>query len=189
MLPPSGPPIAMTPISPTSVSELNDQEPELDPSDDEVSTRKTLAQSFEDLEIYPTQEPFLGKSSSMMFLQAALDIKQEYVVSGPASKQEADASQTDREDSPKTAGGSSQDRKGKGKERADEDGPGSRPAFPFVSKRPKFWLERTVRYNYTAIFAARLRDTDIYTYTSPSGLRRSWKSTRRITSLRQTSWT
>lgn len=52
---------------------------DLDPSDDEITARDTLAQSFETFSIYPGHDHFLGKSSSLMFLQTAIDMKQEYV--------------------------------------------------------------------------------------------------------------
>ena len=54
-------------------------EDDLDPSDDEITTRNTLAASFNDISLYSGHDHFLGKSSSLMFLQTALDMKHEYV--------------------------------------------------------------------------------------------------------------
>ncbi|KAI0092310.1 fungal-specific transcription factor domain-containing protein [Irpex rosettiformis] len=73
----------MSPLSPVTTIDMNDAEPELDPSDDEIKARNNLAKSFETLSIH--HDNFLGKSSSMMFLQAALESKQDYVA-GPANK-------------------------------------------------------------------------------------------------------
>jgi hypothetical protein len=72
----------VSPLSPASTIDLNDPEPEFDPSDDEISARKNLAQMFDNMHLYTGHDNFLGKSSSMMFLQAALESKQEYFVSG-----------------------------------------------------------------------------------------------------------
>ncbi|THG99015.1 hypothetical protein EW026_g3256 [Hermanssonia centrifuga] len=57
---------------------------DLDPSDDEVSARQSIVQSFVDLSLCPVHDHFLGKSSSLMFLQTAMDVKQEYV--GPSEE-------------------------------------------------------------------------------------------------------
>lgn len=179
MLPPTGPSMTMSPITPTSVPDLVEQEPELDPSDDEVSTRKTLAQSFEDLEIYPTQEHFLGKSSSMMFLQAALDIKREYVVGSPSGK---------RHDAPPThSGPESAMRRNTDKEEHnwkereqpnfDARSVNHRTSFPFNSKRPEFWLEHSVR-GWRHFFIALITDTRTYELFSGS-----WKRWRTATPL------
>lgn len=48
-------------------------------SDDEYSTRQTLAESFKSVSMDPGGPHFFGKSSSFLFLQKAMDIRQEYV--------------------------------------------------------------------------------------------------------------
>ncbi len=48
-------------------------------SDDEYSARKTLEASFKTVSMDPGGPHFFGKSSSVMFLQKAMDIRQEYV--------------------------------------------------------------------------------------------------------------
>ena len=54
-------------------------EDDLEPSDDEYSARKTLEDAFRSVSLDPGAPHFFGKSSSFMFLQKALDIRQGYV--------------------------------------------------------------------------------------------------------------
>ncbi len=52
---------------------------DLDPSDEEISSgRHTLEHHMNRLKLDPGQPRFFGKSSSVMFLQNALDLKREY---------------------------------------------------------------------------------------------------------------
>ena len=103
---------ALVPITPVSSPPIDADD--LDPSDDEVTLRKTLAQGFQDLALQ-TGDHFLGKSSSLMFLQTAFDLKKEYVNPSQAPHDEA------------RAGGSR----------------GSPPTL-MPHKRPEFWLEHPV---------------------------------------------
>ena len=68
---------ALAPVTPIASPPIDADD--LDPSDDEVSYRKSLSKGFEDLHLNPHNEHFLGKSSSLMFLHTALDMKKEYV--------------------------------------------------------------------------------------------------------------
>ncbi|KZT07891.1 uncharacterized protein LAESUDRAFT_724358 [Laetiporus sulphureus 93-53] len=51
---------------------------ELEPSDDEVMAQHTLMQSFNKMRIEPNVPTFLGKSSGIMFVQNAMDMKQQF---------------------------------------------------------------------------------------------------------------
>ncbi|KAI0339080.1 hypothetical protein BDW22DRAFT_1431991 [Trametopsis cervina] len=130
-LPPTSTPAltpASIPMSP-SAAELNDQEPELDPSDDEISTRRSLARNFENLVVTPQHEDYLGKSSSMMLLQAALETREQYVAGGSAG---TGAEKQDSETSFDTD-------KGKAKATDSDDmPPGTRIS---MSERVEFWEE------------------------------------------------
>lgn len=66
-------PAMMSPFSPATTIES------FDPSDDENTARKNIVQAFDTMSLYSAHDHYLGKSSSMMFLQAALESKQEYV--------------------------------------------------------------------------------------------------------------
>ncbi|KAI0950725.1 hypothetical protein AcW1_007961 [Taiwanofungus camphoratus] len=58
---------------------VNPTDPEdLDPSDDEVMVHNTLVQNLERMRLNPSHVRFFGKSSSIMFLQTAMDLKREY---------------------------------------------------------------------------------------------------------------
>ncbi|KZT07879.1 uncharacterized protein LAESUDRAFT_724338 [Laetiporus sulphureus 93-53] len=50
----------------------------LEPSDDEVMAQHTLMQSFRKMSIEPNVPTFLGKSSGIMFVQNAMDMKQQF---------------------------------------------------------------------------------------------------------------
>ena len=54
-------------------------EDDLVPSDDEISTRNTLTESFSKISLFSGSDHYSGKSSSLMLLQTALDMKSEYV--------------------------------------------------------------------------------------------------------------
>ncbi|OCH86476.1 hypothetical protein OBBRIDRAFT_737959 [Obba rivulosa] len=51
---------------------------DLDPSDDEVMVQHTLVQNLKQMRINPGNMRFFGKSSSVLFIQTAMDLKQEY---------------------------------------------------------------------------------------------------------------
>ncbi|KZT00948.1 uncharacterized protein LAESUDRAFT_731789 [Laetiporus sulphureus 93-53] len=51
---------------------------ELEPSDDEVMAHYTLVQSLRRMRINPNALRFFGKSSSIMFVRTAMDLKREY---------------------------------------------------------------------------------------------------------------
>lgn len=126
-------------ISPTSSVDVKEEEL----SDNEVLFRKALAKSFDDLSIdQPDQEHYLGKSSTMMFLHRALDVKQEYVGSSSRPPTNHGMPQEDRLMSGEADGKTS----GKGKEREDLDRyTGSIKVLrPFQTMRPEFWSEHGV---------------------------------------------
>lgn len=62
-------------ISPPSASEPID---DLDPSDDEVVAQHSLVEQLRHMKVNPSHLRFFGKSSSIMFIQTAMDMKQEY---------------------------------------------------------------------------------------------------------------
>lgn len=51
---------------------------ELEPSDDEVMAQHSLVHSLKRMQLNPTQLRFFGKSSSIMFIQTAMDLKRHY---------------------------------------------------------------------------------------------------------------
>lgn len=55
------------------------KEEDLDPSDDEMTLRQNIELSIKHLSLESGHPQFLGKSSGLMFLQTALDMKEEYV--------------------------------------------------------------------------------------------------------------
>ncbi|KAL4249328.1 ABC-transporter-regulating transcription factor-like protein [Abortiporus biennis] len=50
----------------------------LEPSDDEITSQRTLASSLKQMQINPSHLRFFGKSSSVMFIQTAIEAKHEY---------------------------------------------------------------------------------------------------------------
>lgn len=56
---------------------------DLDPSDNEMTARDTLARHMKNLVLDPGHPRFFGKSSSVMFLQTAMDLKQEVAGTPP----------------------------------------------------------------------------------------------------------
>ncbi|KAF7792733.1 hypothetical protein EIP86_003831 [Pleurotus ostreatoroseus] len=64
----------ISPVPPLPVDE-----DDLESSDDEYTARKTLEHAFRSVSLDPGAPHFFGKSSSFMFLQKALDIRQGYV--------------------------------------------------------------------------------------------------------------
>lgn len=51
---------------------------DLDPSDDELTETRTLEKRMKEISIDPLHPRFFGKSSSVMFLQTAMALKQTY---------------------------------------------------------------------------------------------------------------
>ncbi|OJT05037.1 hypothetical protein TRAPUB_4102 [Trametes pubescens] len=58
---------------------------DLDPSDDEMESWNKLLHSFRKFSLRPVTQRYHGKSSSMMLLQTAVDMKYEYTGAGPES--------------------------------------------------------------------------------------------------------
>ena len=96
---------------------------DLDPSDDEVTTRNKLTEGIQNISLFTGHDHFLGKSSGLMFLQTALDMKQEYVSPGEPINN--------------GAAGPSGVREG-------ERGQTGKPLMP--SKRPLYWHEHPVGF-------------------------------------------
>ncbi len=109
---------------------LTDNEPEFDPSDDELQTREAMIRPFERSPLFPGKDSFHGKSSSMMFLVAAMDTKREYIEGEQAEYKHSlgDGGQA-------VADGFSQialnisESKGKQREKSSEEGIGLRPTL------------------------------------------------------------
>ena len=141
------PPSIMSPLSPVSAMDSNDAEPEFDPSDDEITARNNLAKNFDNLSIH--QDNFLGKSSSMMFLQAALESKQDYVTGGPPSIQSVVGAA--HGDGVPLATFEAKDDKGKGKlSREDTPTAVKIPINLLETKRIEYWQEQSVRSYYSS---------------------------------------
>ena len=51
---------------------------DLDPSDDEIIAQRNIVQKLKRMSVNPNQMRYQGKSSSLFFIQTALDLKHEY---------------------------------------------------------------------------------------------------------------
>ena len=51
---------------------------DLDPSDDEIIAQRNIVQSLQKMSVNPSSMRYHGKSSSLLFIQAAMDLKHEY---------------------------------------------------------------------------------------------------------------
>ena len=72
---------AVVPPPPDVIS--NSTEPdELETSDDEMMAHHTLIQSFSQMRMDPTASWYFGKSSNLIFLRNAVDLKREYSGNG-----------------------------------------------------------------------------------------------------------
>lgn len=63
-----------------SVPSMSDEVDEMDPSDDEVNTHKAFADVFQDMSLHPKHhhDHFLGKSSGLMLVQTAMEMRKDY---------------------------------------------------------------------------------------------------------------
>ncbi|RDX39441.1 hypothetical protein OH76DRAFT_1491155, partial [Lentinus brumalis] len=76
---PAGPPQAShmtSPPAPTPASQVDSDD--LDPSDDEIVAQRNIVQSLRKMSMNPSSMRYHGKSSSLLFIQTAMDLKQEY---------------------------------------------------------------------------------------------------------------
>ncbi|RPD72366.1 hypothetical protein L226DRAFT_546928 [Lentinus tigrinus ALCF2SS1-7] len=73
---PSQPSIASPPALPTPASQMDSDD--LDPSDDEIVAQRNIVQSLRKMSMNPSSMRYHGKSSSLLFIQTAMDLKQEY---------------------------------------------------------------------------------------------------------------
>ena len=69
--------IASPPSLPTASGSQVDSE-DLDPSDDEIVAQRNIVQSLRKMSMNPSSMRYHGKSSSLLFIQTAMDLKQEY---------------------------------------------------------------------------------------------------------------
>ena len=51
---------------------------DLDPSDDEIIAQKNIVQNLKKMSVNPSSMRYHGKSSSLLFIQTAMDLKHEY---------------------------------------------------------------------------------------------------------------
>ena len=51
---------------------------DLDPSDDEIIAQRNIVQKLKQMSVNPASMRYHGKSSSLLFIQTAMDLKQEY---------------------------------------------------------------------------------------------------------------
>ncbi|KAI1786446.1 fungal-specific transcription factor domain-containing protein [Ganoderma leucocontextum] len=68
--------IASPPSLPASSSQVDSED--LDPSDDEIVAQRNIVQSLRKMSMNPSSMRYHGKSSSLLFIQTAMDLKQEY---------------------------------------------------------------------------------------------------------------
>ncbi|KAI0092322.1 fungal-specific transcription factor domain-containing protein [Irpex rosettiformis] len=101
------------PLSPIPTPTLTDEEPEFDPSEDEVSTSKIMMARFARSPLFHGTNSYQGKSSSMMMIRAALDSKREYVEERKTANQLVDFGSERRDEIPHADGTTE-----RGKERA-----------------------------------------------------------------------
>ena len=73
---PAQPSIASPPALPASSSQVDSDD--LDPSDDEIVAQRNIVQSLRKMSMNPSSMRYHGKSSSLLFIQTAMDLKQEY---------------------------------------------------------------------------------------------------------------
>ncbi|CCM00118.1 uncharacterized protein FIBRA_02145 [Fibroporia radiculosa] len=84
-----------TPVAPQAVASPSNAPPviqptdpdDLEPSDDEVMAHHSLVNSLKQIKLNPTQLRFFGKSSSIMFIQTAMDLKRQYAGVGDEARQ------------------------------------------------------------------------------------------------------
>ncbi|PCH39377.1 hypothetical protein WOLCODRAFT_29517 [Wolfiporia cocos MD-104 SS10] len=87
-----------TPVNPQAVASapqptiLPTDPDDLEPSDDEVMAHHRLVQNLKRMKLNPSSMRFFGKSSSIMFIQTAMDLKREYSGLGPQDQRETVAS-------------------------------------------------------------------------------------------------
>ncbi|KAI0364475.1 hypothetical protein BV20DRAFT_1039391 [Pilatotrama ljubarskyi] len=67
--------ITSPPTLPQSSSQVED---DLDPSDDEIIAQRNIVQKLSKMSVNPSQMRYHGKSSSLLFIQTAMDLKHEY---------------------------------------------------------------------------------------------------------------
>ncbi|KAI0092329.1 fungal-specific transcription factor domain-containing protein [Irpex rosettiformis] len=70
------------PLSSIASPALTDDEPDFEPSDNEVEFRERMIKPFYRSPLFPGKDSFQGKSSTMMFMRAALNTKLEYIGAG-----------------------------------------------------------------------------------------------------------
>ncbi|KAI0749212.1 fungal-specific transcription factor domain-containing protein [Daedaleopsis nitida] len=68
--------IGSPPALPTPASQADSDD--LDPSDDEIVAQRNIVQSLRKMSMNPSSMRYHGKSSSLLFIQTAMDLKQEY---------------------------------------------------------------------------------------------------------------
>ena len=51
---------------------------DLDPSDDEIIAQRNIVQKLKQMSVNPASMRYHGKSSSLLFIQTAMDLKHEY---------------------------------------------------------------------------------------------------------------
>ncbi|KAI9000492.1 fungal-specific transcription factor domain-containing protein [Trametes punicea] len=80
--------ILPNPVQPTPTQVDSD---DLDPSDDEVLAQRNIVQKLKDISVHPSQMRYHGKSSSLLFIQTAMDLKHEYASTHLPSTVDPDA--------------------------------------------------------------------------------------------------
>ncbi|KAI0688002.1 fungal-specific transcription factor domain-containing protein [Cytidiella melzeri] len=133
-----------SPLPPVPTPTLEEHEPDFDPSDDEVSTHKELIQPLERMTLYHNKNSFQGKSSSMMFIQAALDTRRELVFDGaPIPCRQLNTSITPSYGGEGEAGenGHNLEEVGDSNGKAKEKDRSLHESLTFQPKRVEYWTE------------------------------------------------
>ncbi|OSC97677.1 hypothetical protein PYCCODRAFT_1376657 [Trametes coccinea BRFM310] len=74
----SGPSGSMVTSPPAQPAPAQVDSEDLDPSDDEIIAQRNIVQKLRKMSVNPSQMRYHGKSSSLLFIQTAMDLKHEY---------------------------------------------------------------------------------------------------------------
>ncbi|KAI9070185.1 hypothetical protein FKP32DRAFT_1543831, partial [Trametes sanguinea] len=87
----SGPAAGMVASPPAQPAPAQVESDDLDPSDDEIIAQRNIVQKLRKLSVNPSQMRYHGKSSSLLFIQTAMDLKHEYAATHLPSTVDPDA--------------------------------------------------------------------------------------------------
>ncbi|CDO71787.1 hypothetical protein BN946_scf184939.g11 [Trametes cinnabarina] len=82
---------SMVASPPTQPAPAQVDSEDLDPSDDEIIAQRNIVQKLRKMSVNPSQMRYHGKSSSLLFIQTAMDLKHEYAATHLPSTVDPDA--------------------------------------------------------------------------------------------------